>query len=63
MGALMLALLWIYYSALVVFLGALITAVFDERAKARKSRPGTGRRAGRDEGKARGDAPGGARTA
>lgn len=37
MGALMLALLWIYYSALVVFLGALITAVVDERRKAHKA--------------------------
>ncbi|MDQ3287537.1 MAG: YihY/virulence factor BrkB family protein [Pseudomonadota bacterium] len=43
MGALLLALIWIYYSALVVFLGALITAVVDERSKARKA--GKGRRA------------------
>ena len=31
------ALLWIYYAALVVFLGAMVTAVRDERAKARAS--------------------------
>lgn len=36
MGALMLALLWIYYSALIVFTGALLTAVVDERARARR---------------------------
>ena len=37
MGALMLALLWIYYSALIVFTGALLTAVVDERARARRA--------------------------
>ena len=37
MGALMLALVWIYYAALIVFVGALFTAVLDERAEARKS--------------------------
>ena len=35
MGTIVLALVWIYYAALVVFLGALLTAVVDERAKAR----------------------------
>jgi len=33
MGALLLALVWIYYAAVIVFLGALMTAVMDERAK------------------------------
>jgi membrane protein len=33
-GTLVIALLWIYYAALVVFLGAMVTAVRDERAKA-----------------------------
>ena len=32
-GTLVIALLWIYYAALVVFLGAMVTAVRDERAK------------------------------
>lgn len=35
MGTIVLALVWIYYAALIVFLGALLTAVVDERAKAR----------------------------
>lgn len=35
MGALMLALVWIYYAALIVFVGALFTAVVDERASTR----------------------------
>jgi membrane protein len=35
LGTLVLALVWIYYAALIVFGGALITAVIDERAKAR----------------------------
>ena len=35
MGTLVLALVWIYYAAVIVFLGALITAVLDERAKAK----------------------------
>ena len=35
MGTIVLALVWIYYAALIVFLGALVTAVVDERAKAR----------------------------
>jgi membrane protein len=34
MGTLVLALVWIYYAAMIVFVGALGTAVFDERAKA-----------------------------
>jgi membrane protein len=34
MGTLVLALVWIYYAALIVFIGALVTAVVDERAKA-----------------------------
>jgi membrane protein len=34
-GTLVIALLWIYYAALVVFFGAMVTAVRDERAKAR----------------------------
>lgn len=33
MGTLMLALVWIYYAALIVFVGALLTAVVDERVK------------------------------
>jgi membrane protein len=40
MGTIVLALVWIYYAALVVFIGALLTAVVDERAKA----SGRGRR-------------------
>jgi membrane protein len=32
-GTLVIALLWIYYAALVVFLGAMVTAVREERAK------------------------------
>ncbi|HEY0502826.1 MAG TPA: YihY/virulence factor BrkB family protein [Lysobacter sp.] len=35
MGALMLAMVWIYYAALIVFVGALITAVLDERRRRR----------------------------
>ena len=35
MGTLVLALVWIYYAALIVFVGALVTAVVDERAKAK----------------------------
>nr|WP_206861632.1 YihY/virulence factor BrkB family protein [Lysobacter changpingensis] len=35
MGALVLALVWVYYAALIVFVGALITAVIDERRKGR----------------------------
>jgi membrane protein len=38
MGALVLAVVWIYYAALVVFVGALLTAVVDERLKARRKR-------------------------
>jgi membrane protein len=36
MGTIVLALVWIYYAALIVFVGALLTAVVDERAKARR---------------------------
>ncbi|RZA20502.1 MAG: YihY/virulence factor BrkB family protein [Lysobacteraceae bacterium] len=35
MGTIVLALVWIYYAALIIFVGALVTAVVDERAKAR----------------------------
>ena len=35
MGTIVLGLVWIYYAALIVFLGALATAVADERAKKR----------------------------
>jgi membrane protein len=35
MGTLVLALVWIYYAGLIVFVGALITAVIDERARHR----------------------------
>jgi len=44
MGTIVLALVWIYYAALVVFIGALLTAVVDERAKARAAKGGRGRR-------------------
>lgn len=40
MGALVLLLVWLYYAILVFFVGALITAVIDERAEARR-RPAT----------------------
>ena len=40
MGTLVLAMVWIYYAALIVFLGALITAVVDERAKAKLDKLG-----------------------
>lgn len=36
MGALVLLLIWLYYAILVFFAGALITAVIDERAEARR---------------------------
>lgn len=36
-GALVLMLVWIYYAALVFFIGALITAVIDERIKLRRA--------------------------
>lgn len=38
MGTLVLALIWIYYAGLVVFIGALLTAVVDERLNARHVR-------------------------
>ena len=37
MGTLVIALAWIYYAALIVFGGALITAVMDERARAKSA--------------------------
>ncbi len=37
MGALVLLLVWIYYACLVFFAGAMITAVIDERASARRA--------------------------
>jgi membrane protein len=36
MGAMVLLLVWMYYAAVVFFGGALITAVIDERARARR---------------------------
>lgn len=33
MGTIVLALVWMYYAAMIVFVGALLTAVFDERIK------------------------------
>jgi membrane protein len=33
MGTIVLALVWIYHAALIVLVGALLTAVVDERAK------------------------------
>lgn len=40
-GALVLLLVWIYYAAMIFFTGALITAVIDERSRARAARCGT----------------------
>jgi len=37
MGALVLTLIWIYYAGMIVFIGALLTAVIDERGQARAS--------------------------
>ena len=37
MGTLVILLVWMYYAAMVFFAGALITAVIDERARARKA--------------------------
>jgi membrane protein len=31
MGALVLTLIWVYYAGLIVFVGALVTALIDER--------------------------------
>ena len=36
MGALVLLVLWVYYAAVVVFTGALVTSLIDERARARR---------------------------
>jgi membrane protein len=46
MGTLALAMVWIYYAGLVVFLGALITAVLDERRTARTGSHARGRAGG-----------------
>jgi membrane protein len=50
MGTIVLALVWIYYAAMVVFVGALLTAVVDERAKAKargKAKAGSARKRAR----------------
>ncbi len=39
MGTLVILLLWMYYAAMVFFVGALITAVIDERARERRLQP------------------------
>ncbi len=44
MGALILALVWVYYAALIVFIGALLTAVVDERARNHAGRGAAARR-------------------
>jgi membrane protein len=44
MGALILALVWIYYAALIVFIGALLTAIVDERARNHAGRDAASRR-------------------
>ena len=41
MGALVLLLVWIYYACLVFFAGAMVTAVIDERASARRAAAAT----------------------
>lgn len=41
MGTLVIMLVWIYYASVVFFGGALITAVIDERARARRTLPDT----------------------
>lgn len=46
MGALVLLLVWMYYAAMVFFAGALITAVIDERAHARRVQGGAEPRTG-----------------
>ena len=38
MGALMLAMLWVYYASIILFIGAAITATIDERAGKRVGR-------------------------
>jgi len=43
MGTLVLALVWIYYAAMIVFVGALLTAVVDERARVKRGRETTAR--------------------
>jgi membrane protein len=37
MGVLVLTLFWVYYAGLIVFVGALLTAVIDERRRARRA--------------------------
>jgi membrane protein len=37
MGVLVLTLFWVYYAGLIVFIGALLTAVIDERGKAKRA--------------------------
>ncbi len=37
MGALVILLVWIYYATVVFFVGALITAVIDERLRSRRT--------------------------
>lgn len=50
MGTLVILLVWIYYATLVFFIGALITAVIDERArKRRQRRAGAGGNAASDD--------------
>ncbi|WP_309263782.1 YihY/virulence factor BrkB family protein [Lysobacter arvi] len=46
MGALVLALVWMYYAALIVFIGALITAVIDERSKQKRGEVAAAKRDG-----------------
>ena len=46
MGTLVLALVWIYYAALIIFVGALFTAVVDERARARAKARAAKKRSG-----------------
>lgn len=46
MGSLVLVLVWTYYAALVVFVGALLTAVVDERTRAQDERAGQSGQAG-----------------
>lgn len=42
MGALVLTMLWVYYAAIILFVGALITAVIDERVSATARHPRDG---------------------
>lgn len=47
MGTLVLALVWIYYAAMIVFVGALGTAIFDERARKAEAMSSVAGRAGK----------------